>query len=259
MMRERIIEHIRKEYKADPEYLWSRFPDYAVFRHADNNKWFAILMNVRRDRIGLEGDGSTDIINVKLSDPLFADFLSRQPGYRRGYHFSRGSWVSILLDGSVSFEEICRWLEESYQTTASKEKKKKIRPPKEWIIPANPKYYDIEQAFENADEIEWKQGAGIKKGDTVYVYVAAPVSAILFKCRVTETDIPFSYDNGKVRMKALMKIRLQKRYERDRFTFDRLGREYGIRAVRGPRGIPNSLREALNRQNSVYSAESRKA
>ena len=46
-------------------------------------------------------------------------------------------------------------------------------------------------------------------------------------------------------MKALMKIRLEKKYPRDRFTFDMLGKEYGIHAVRGPRGIPDSLREAL--------------
>ena len=128
---------------------------------------------------------------------------------------------------------------------ANAPKKEKTRQPKEWVIPANPRYYDIEAAFTSDNEIVWKQGAGIRKGDTVYVYVAAPVSAILYKCCVIETDIPYSYDNGKVRMKALMKIRLEKKYPRDRFTFDMLGKEYGIHAVRGPRGIPDSLREAL--------------
>jgi hypothetical protein len=116
---------------------------------------------------------------------------------------------------------------------ANTPKKEKTRQPKEWVIPANPRYYDIEAAFTSDNEIVWKQGAGIRKGDTVYVYVAAPVSAILYKCCVIETDIPYSYDNGKVRMKALMKIRLEKKYPRDRFTFDMLGKEYGIHAVRG--------------------------
>ena len=46
-------------------------------------------------------------------------------------------------------------------------------------------------------------------------------------------------------MKTLMRIKLQKRYPPDRFTFDVLGSEYGIRAVRGPRGIPEDLSEAL--------------
>jgi len=42
-----------------------------------------------------------------------------------------------------------------------------------------------------------------------------------------------------------MRLRLQERYKPDRFTFDIPGREYGIFAVRGPRGIPEELSEAL--------------
>ena len=246
-LRDQLFAYVKKKYKADPEYLWRRYPEYAIFRHTDNRKWFGLIMDVRKERLGLGGDGIVDILNVKLSDPLLVDLLVQQPGYLRGYHISRGNWVSILLDGTVPFADICRWLDDSYRATASKEKKQRLRPPKEWIIPANPKYYDIEQAFENADEIEWKQGAGIKKGDTVYIYVAAPVSAILYKCRVTETDIPFPYDDGNVRMKALMKIKLQKRFAPDRFTFAVLGKDYGILAVRGPRGVPHSLSEALKK------------
>ena len=77
------------------------------------------------------------------------------------------------------------------------------------------------------------------------MYVAAPVSAILYKCRVTRTDIPFEFSNKNVTMKALMKIKLERRYESEAFTFERLKEEYGIFAVRGPRGIPKSLSEAL--------------
>ena len=246
-LREQLFDYVKKKYKAVPEHLWIRFPDYAIFRHADNEKWFGLVMAIPRRKLGMDVDDIVDILNVKLSDPLLVDILIQQPGYFRGYHISRGNWVSILLDGSVPFDDICRWLEESYLTTASKEKKQKLRPPKEWIVPANPKYYDIGQAFENAKEIDWKQGAGIKKGDTVFMYVAAPVSAILYKCKVTETDIPFRYDDGNVRMKALMKIKLQKRYKPTRFTFEKLREEYGIFAVRGPRAVPHSLSEALKR------------
>lgn len=77
------------------------------------------------------------------------------------------------------------------------------------------------------------------------MYVGAPVSAILYKCKVTETDIPYRYSDEKLTIKALMKIKLQKRYKPDKFTFDVLKEEYGIYAIRGPRGIPNSLSEAL--------------
>ena len=75
---------------------------------------------------------------------------------------------------------------------------------------------------------------------------AVPVSAVLYKCLVTETDIPYHLKEGPVHIPHLMKIRLLKTYPPDQFTFDILGREYGIFAVRGPRGIPASLSEALN-------------
>lgn len=244
-LRERLFAHIRAAYGTEPEYLWSRFPGYAVFRHRDNDKWFALVMDVPADRLGLPGRELRNILNVKLADSMLAETLTRKEGYRKGYHIRRGNWISILLDGTVPFEEVCGWLEESYMNTASREEREKRRPPKDWIIPANPAYYDVQAAFAREKEIDWKQGRGIKKGDTVYMYLAAPVSSVLYKCLVTETDIPFRYEDGRVRMKALMRIRLLREYPTGCFSFERLGREFGIRAVRGPRGIPSSLKKAL--------------
>ena len=124
-------------------------------------------------------------------------------------------------------------------------KKEKVRPPKEWIIPSNPKYYDIIHAFDDTDTIDWKQGAGIIKNDIVYIYVGAPVSAIMYRCKVLETDIPYNYHSDGLTIKALMKIKLLKRYEADQFTFERLKTDFGVFAVRGPRGVPNSLSALL--------------
>ena len=240
-----LFAYAKKKYNTLPEYLWGRYPGYAVLRHGDNQKWFALFMDVPGRKLGLDSGAVTDIVNVKMSDPLLADFLAQQQGFLRGYHISKGNWISILLDGTVPLQEICHWLDESYLATASKATKNALRPPKEWLVPANPKYYDVQAAFAQADEINWKQGKGIKSGDTVFLYVAAPVSAILYKCRVTKTDIPYRFDNGQVHMSALMKIKLLKRYAPDRFTFETLGRDYGIFAVRGPRGVPKNLSEAL--------------
>ena len=244
-MREAIFKYIKETYKIEPDHPFPRFPGYSVWRHEDNRRWFALIMDVPREKLGLDGTERTDIVNVKLGDSMLADILTGQPGYFRGYHIARSSWISILLDGTVPFEEICRWIDESYGTTASKQKKQKIRPPKEWLVPANPKYYDIVHAFDNAGEIDWKQGRGIRRGDTVWIYVGAPVSAVLYKCRVTETDIPYDYSDRNLTITAVMKLQLQKRYEPNRFTLEKLKGEYGIYGVRGPRGVPYSLSEAL--------------
>lgn len=257
-LRKSVFMYMKEKYKSDSEYLWRRYPGYAVFRHEDNRKWYGLVMDIPRNKLGLDGDSYVDILNVKLDDLLLRDMLLQQEGYFRGYHISRGNWISILLDGTVPFDDIRQWIDVSYQVTASKEKQKKIRPPKEWIIPSNPKYYDIEHAFEEAEIIDWKQGRGIKAGDTVFMYVSAPVSAILFKCRVTETDIPFQYADENLTMNALMKIHLQKRYAPEEFTFDRLKKEYGIYAVRGPRGVPDRLSAALQAGQAKPEEERRK-
>lgn len=247
-LRQDVYDYVKKKYKSKPEYLWKRYPDYVVFRHEDNQKWYVLIMNISRDKLGLAGNDVVDILNIKLDDLMYRDILLQQDGIFPGYHISRGNWISVLLDGTVDFKQICDLIDTGYEVTASAKKKQKIRPPKEWIIPANPKFYDIEHAFDDTDEIDWKQGSGIKAGDTIFMYVAAPVSAILYKCKVLETDIPYQYSDDNLTIKVLMKIKLLKRYKPDKFTLDVLKEEYGIYAIRGPRGITNSLSEALKQK-----------
>ena len=245
MDRQKVLDYINKKYKVQPEYPWRTSPNSAVFRHSDNNKWFALLMDIPGDKVGLNSADYVDVINLKIDDMIFRDMIIQEAGIMPAYHMNKMHWVSVLLDGTVPENKVLDLIDMSYLATASAKKKEKIRPPKEWIIPSNPKYYDVIHAFEEADIIDWKQGAGIKKGDTVFLYVGAPVSAIMYKCKVIETHIPYQYQDRNLTITALMKIKLQKRYAPDKFTFDVLKEEYGIYAVRGPRGIPNSLSEAL--------------
>ena len=245
MDRDTVLTYIKKKYKILPEYPWRRYDDNAVFRHADNKKWFALVMSVQRDKLGLDGDEWIDVINLKIDDMFFRDMIIQEDGIMPAYHMNKMHWITVLLDGTVQEDNVFQLIDMSFMATASAKKKEKIRPPKEWIIPSNPKYYDIIHAFDDKDIIDWKQGAGIKKGDTVFLYVGAPVSAIMYKCKVIETHIPYQYQDRNLTITALMKIKLQKRYAPDKFTFDVLKEEYGIYAVRGPRGVPNSLSEAL--------------
>ncbi len=127
-MKERLFAYCEKKYHATPEYLWARYPNYAVLRHSDNRKWFALIMDVLGTKLGLDRTDFVYILNVKIRDPLLVDFLVRQKGFLPGYHIRKGNWISILLDGTVAFEEICKWLDESYLATASKTTKKAAEP-----------------------------------------------------------------------------------------------------------------------------------
>lgn len=98
--RKTIIDYAGKTYKSTPEYLWAKYPDYAVLRHHDNNKWYAVIMNVSKDKLGLDGTAEVDIMDIKCEPDLIGS-LRMTRGIFPGYHMNKGHWISVLLDGSV--------------------------------------------------------------------------------------------------------------------------------------------------------------
>lgn len=112
-----IIQYAKRKYKTRSEYLWARHPNYVVLRRDDNAKWYGIIMDVPRVRLGLTGADAVDILNVKCDMGMY-DFLRGVPGILRGYHMG-GTWVSVLLDGSVSLPQIYALLDNSYKLVAT--------------------------------------------------------------------------------------------------------------------------------------------
>ena len=85
--RDDILKYVKDKYDSEPEYLWRRFPDYVVFRHEDNRKWYALIMDVHRDKLGLQGKDRVDILNVKMSDPFLVSSQAHLRHRKRGqYH-----------------------------------------------------------------------------------------------------------------------------------------------------------------------------
>ena len=60
-----LITYAREQYGTEPEYLWESAPNTFVLRHRGNRKWYAVVMDVRRDRLGLPGDDIVFIMDVK--------------------------------------------------------------------------------------------------------------------------------------------------------------------------------------------------
>lgn len=59
-----------------------------MFRHDDNHKWYAIVMNVPRSAVGLTGKGTVDVLNLRL-DPNLIDDLRTRSGFAPGYHMNK--------------------------------------------------------------------------------------------------------------------------------------------------------------------------
>ena len=119
-----VFDYAANTYGVEPDYPFSTAPTYAVLRHLSNRKWFALIGDVRRDKLGLSGESKIDIMNVKC-DPILSGSLLMQEGYYPAYHMNHESWITILLDGTVPLEEICQLLDISYELTMVKPKKKR--------------------------------------------------------------------------------------------------------------------------------------
>lgn len=245
----RIARMIERRYGETPDYPFSTAPTYAVFRYPKNRKWYALVMDIRRHLLTKEEVSNPEdspvieVLNVKV-DPAAYDETMKLPAVYPCYHMNRANWISILLDGSLDDEQIMALIDVSRNFAVGKSKREKSM---SWIVPANPKYYDVQGAFAESDEVMWKQARGARTGDTVYMYVAAPISAVLYKCTVLEDNIPFSHTDKNVSMTHIMKLRLIEQYPPERFPVSVL-RTLGIKLLRGP--IP-ATEEFINEANKT--------
>ena len=229
----RINKYIREKYNNNPEFLWNKFPGYAVYRNENNNKWYGIIMNLDLSKLD-NGSGEVEIINIKLDENKIQKLLKRE-GFYEAYHMRKTDWISIILNDTLKDEEIISLINESYNL---------ISKPEEWLVPANPKYYDVINCFNDTDEIIWKQSSDVHVNDIVYLYVAEPYSKIMYKCKAIEVNIPYEYKDQNVSMSHVMKIKLLKKLENQNYTFEYLNK-LGIKAVRGPRKINSNISNKL--------------
>lgn len=228
---ERLVNYIQQKYKVDSEFLWKNYPGYSAYRNKSNQKWFVFIMNVKGDKFGSGDKREVEIIGLKLNDEV-ASLLS-QKGFYPAYHMNKQDWISIVLDDTLTDDEITSLIDKSYHNVSL---------PSRFLIPANPEYYDIISHFQREELIFWKQPKNCHVGDIVYIYLGKPYAAILYRLEVIKTDI-----TSEDKKNLLMQMKLTKRYEKDTFTRAVLASKYGVDNIRGARGIPDSLAVDLDK------------
>ena len=116
MTRGEVMAYIEKTYGVKPVYPWKVAPENAVFRHKDTGKWFAVVMPVRRDKLGYEDMEYVDVVTMKC-DPFLIDGLVQTEGYHRGYHMNKSLWLTAELNWNVPNQKIESLLDMSFQLT----------------------------------------------------------------------------------------------------------------------------------------------
>lgn len=119
MNRVQLQNYIAQTYGVTGERLFAKDPATCVFRHEQNRKWFAVIMEIPKGKLGLQADGDICIVNLKCDPRLIGSFRLEQ-GIYPAYHMSKAHWLTVALDSTVEEDKVKFLLEMSYDLTKGK-------------------------------------------------------------------------------------------------------------------------------------------
>ncbi len=126
MDRQKLQAYIEENYGIAGAYLFARDPGCCVFRHQSNGKWFAIIMDIPREKLGIPGGGNIDIVNFKCDPRLIGSFRGDK-GIFPAYHMNKTHWLTVALDNTVEEDKMLFLLDVSYDLTRGKNESNKVK------------------------------------------------------------------------------------------------------------------------------------
>ena len=123
MTKQEFLEYCLNTYGTSPDYPFDEDFETAVLRHANNRKWYAIVMSVSRRKFGFDSDEVIDVVNLKLPTEMFGSF-GAPDGVYSAYHMNKLHWISVLLPDAPN-DVVQFLLNASFEATKAKIKQRK--------------------------------------------------------------------------------------------------------------------------------------
>ena len=123
--KQQFLSYCRSTYGTSPDYPFDEDFETAVLRHADNRKWYAIVMRVSRRKFDFDSDEVIDVVNLKLPTEMFGSFGAAD-GVYPAYHMNKLHWISVLLPDAS--DDVVQFLVNvSFEATKSSKRSKRSR------------------------------------------------------------------------------------------------------------------------------------
>lgn len=102
---QQVIAAIATQFKEQPEYLWKKFSNNAIIRRTDNRKWYALLVKVTPDKVGLTGTDPVDLLVLRADSETITAKI--KAGFALpAYHMNKQHWLSYQLDNGMSLDDL---------------------------------------------------------------------------------------------------------------------------------------------------------
>jgi predicted DNA-binding protein (MmcQ/YjbR family) len=120
MNRQELEQFIFNTYAIKGDDPWRNYPRYEVFRHVENKKWFALLMDVDGEKLGLSRGRIYDVVNLKC-DWLLASSICGGKEILPAYHMNKNNWLTAVLC-EIAEDKLKLLVDMSFSLTAPKSK-----------------------------------------------------------------------------------------------------------------------------------------
>ncbi|MBP3891833.1 MAG: MmcQ/YjbR family DNA-binding protein [Solobacterium sp.] len=223
----RLATYCAKTHHSVVEAPFKKEETGKVFRNPHNKKWYGLIMHVDRKKVDptTKENEEVEILNLKADTNQIPE-LTKIDGIYPSYHMNKKHWISIVLDETVDDSIIESLLDQSFQYTSFSNPNLSNSV---WLTPANPKYFDVLGAFQQTPTLDWHSKKKMYEGDTVYIYFAAPISAILIKCIVEAV-----HPSNVITLNAI------KFYPQEQYPYETLKKK-GLKTVRFTTHLPQSV------------------
>lgn len=226
----RVADHLSSTYGDVFDHPFEKYPDYISFRVG--RKWYALILPLAFSKLDEEGgDKLVEVVNIKVLINQMSHLLNIN-GVYPAYHMSKKSWVSIVLDDSLEDDVLFELLDVSRQLAMPRHGEGS-RGDRFWLIPANPKVYDIDSDFSKTDQIDWTVKNKLDVGDIVGIYMTATIKSLRYLCCVVARK---EIDNHL----SCLTLKLVKQFPDDEYSLAFL-QSKGVKSVRSIRHMTKDL------------------
>ena len=110
----KVMKYIETTYKDKAEYLWEKFPENAIYRRKETQKWYAVILTVKKNKFGFDSEETVEVLDLhaKVDD---VPRLTKEPNIYPGYHMNKKHWITVILDGSFDLESTFKLIDKSYE------------------------------------------------------------------------------------------------------------------------------------------------
>ncbi len=111
-IKEKYLDFLHSYFNAPGDTPWEEQGDNSstVYR-CPNNKWFALVMQIKFKNLGFASDEPVWAVNLKAEN---VEAITDKKSIFPAYHMNKKYWITVLLTAVTDFDKLCELTKKSY-------------------------------------------------------------------------------------------------------------------------------------------------